>query len=184
MDTPDLTYITRCRNGAADDFRFLVRRYEGPVFAFVSTRISDRALAREAVQEAFVRAYFALDRLEKPEAFHSWLLGIARRVASEFHRTRTRRQEVPEQTDAGATAPDLGGPEENDPLDEAIAALPEAQRQMILLRYFERLSCQEIADRLRVPLGTVTKTLSRAYTELRELLSASEGNSTRLEKIS
>jgi RNA polymerase sigma-70 factor (ECF subfamily) len=49
------------------------------------------------------------------------------------------------------------------PLEEAIAVLPETYREVILLRYYEGLSCQEVATRLDMPLGTVTKTLSRAY---------------------
>ena len=61
------------------------------------------------------------------------------------------------------------------PLDEAIAALPETYRQVILLRYYEGLSCQEVAIRLDLPLGTVTKTLSRAYARLRQELAALEG---------
>ena len=58
------------------------------------------------------------------------------------------------------------------PLEEVIAALPESYRQVILLRYYEGLSCQEIATRLEMPLGTVTKTLSRAYAQLRQELTA------------
>jgi RNA polymerase sigma-70 factor (ECF subfamily) len=61
---------------------------------------------------------------------------------------------------------------ENYPLEEALAALPENHRQMILLRYYEGLSCQEVATRLGLPLGTVTKTLSRAYLLLRHELEA------------
>jgi RNA polymerase sigma-70 factor (ECF subfamily) len=66
------------------------------------------------------------------------------------------------------------------PLEEAIAALPETYRQVILLRYYEGLSCQEIATRLDLPLGTVTKTLSRAYALLRQELKAREGAETTL----
>jgi RNA polymerase sigma-70 factor, ECF subfamily len=60
-------------------------------------------------------------------------------------------------------------------LEEAIAVLPESYRQVVLLRYYEGLSCQEVATRLGLPLGTVTKTLSRAYALLRQELTAREG---------
>jgi len=53
-----------------------------------------------------------------------------------------------------------------------MAVLPENHRQVILLRYYEGLSCQEVATRLAMPLGTVTKTLSRAYVQLRHELEA------------
>ena len=58
------------------------------------------------------------------------------------------------------------------PLEEAIAVLPETYRQVILLRYYEGLSCKDVAERLEQPLGTVTKTLSRAYVLLRQELEA------------
>jgi len=64
---------------------------------------------------------------------------------------------------------------EDCPLEEVIAVLPESHRQVILLRYYEGLSCQEVARRLDMPLGTVTKTLSRAYLLLRRELQVREG---------
>jgi RNA polymerase sigma-70 factor (ECF subfamily) len=67
-----------------------------------------------------------------------------------------------------------GSSEREYPLEEAIAALPEAYRQMIVLRYYEGLSCQEVSVRLGAPLGTVTKTLSRAFALLRQELAARE----------
>lgn len=68
-------------------------------------------------------------------------------------------------TEATSDSPDY-------PLEQAIAVLPENHRQVILLRFYEGLSCQEIAARLRMPPGTVTKTLSRAYLLLRQELQA------------
>ena len=176
MHISDQEHVERCRNGAPDDFRFLIERYQGPVFAFVVTRLHDRTVAREVAQEAFVRAFFALPKLKKPEAFHAWVLGIAARVALEFQRTCQRRKEVElnvEPAAAGATES-----EDRIQLGQAVAALPDTQRQLVLLRYFERLSCQQIADRLQMPLGTVTKTLSRAYGELRALLEAKQQDKT------
>jgi len=55
-------------------------------------------------------------------------------------------------------------------LDEAISALPDAYRKIILLRYYGEQSCRQIAETLEIPLGTVTKTLSRAYAMLRQTL--------------
>lgn len=165
MQTSDRDHIQRCLGGDHDEYRFLVARYEGAVFAFATTRVADRALAREVAEEAFVRAFFALSKLKKPESFHSWLLGITGRVALEFARRRMRAEAN------AATLESAGADDPEDAhagrLDEAIAALPEAQRQVILLRYFDRLSCREIAGKLGLPIGSVTKTLSRAYEALR-----------------
>ena len=59
-------------------------------------------------------------------------------------------------------------------LEAAIAQLPEAYRKIILLRYYGGHSCNQIAERFNMPLGTVTKTLSRAYAMLRKLLQQQE----------
>jgi len=69
------------------------------------------------------------------------------------------------------------------PLEEVIAALPENYRQVILLRYYEGLSCQEVATRLGMPLGTITKTLSRAYLLLRQELQTREKVDTNIQSI-
>lgn len=168
MDKTDQEYVKQCRNGHPDDFRFLVQRYQRPLFAYLASRLRDQSQAEEAAQESFVRAFFALPRLNKPESFHTWLIGIAARVAHEFQRTVKRRAETPEPAEVAAV--ESAGEQEEYLLDEAIAALPASQREVILLRYYEGLSCQETADRLQTPLGTVTKNLSRAYAGLRQKL--------------
>ena len=184
MSLSDQEYIQRCRDGHPNDFRFLVERYEGPVFAFAFRRLQDRTLAAEAAEEALVRAFFSLHKLKNPAVFHSWVLGIAGRVAWEFQRAQIRRKEVFAQgAEPVSATPDPADEEGRAALDEAIAGLPELQRELILLRYFQQLSCQEIADRQRMPLGSVTKTLSRAYAGLRVLIAARETTAPQPEKI-
>ncbi|HVM63124.1 MAG TPA: sigma-70 family RNA polymerase sigma factor [Verrucomicrobiae bacterium] len=172
MDLTDKEYVQRCRNGHADDFRMLVHRYQGPLFAYLTGKLEDRSQAEEAAQESFVRAFQSLRKLRKPESFYSWLLGIARRVAQEQFRSRKRRER--EREAAETISPDPIDSHDDYPLDEAIAVLPESYRQVILLRYYEGLSCHDVAQRLDMPLGTVTKNLSRAYAVLRQELQARE----------
>ena len=173
MDLTDKDYVESCRDGNPDDFRLLVHRYQGPLFSYLASRLRDRLLAEEAAQESFVRAFLSLKKLRKPESFYAWLLGIAGRVAKEQLRSLKHRPQDCEVTESiMANAADRR--EEDYPLEEAVAALPESHRQVILLRYYEGLSCQELATRLGQPLGTVTKTLSRAYALLRQELAARE----------
>jgi RNA polymerase sigma-70 factor (ECF subfamily) len=170
MELTDKEYVQRCRDGHAEEFRILVQRYQGPLFSYLAGRLGDRSQAEEAAQESFVRAFLALKKLRKPESFYSWLLGIAGRVAKEQFRALARHQRDREA--AKTMMADVTESTEAYPLEEAIAALPESYRQVILLRYYEGLSCQEVAARLKMPLGTVTKTLSRAYALLRQELAA------------
>src|SRR5208282_5585401 len=120
-----------------------------------------------------VRAFLSLKKLRKPDSFFPWLLGIAGRVAHEQFRASVRDRR--EREVAETILSDATDSREEYPLEEAIATLPESYRQVILLRYYEGLSCQEVAIRLDAPLNTVTKTLSRAYALLRQELQAREG---------
>ncbi len=169
----DAEYVVSSRNGCPDHFRLLVQRYQRPLFAYLASRLRDPLDAEEAAQESFVRAFMSLKKLRKPESFYAWLMGIAARVLKEQFRAHQRRERTAALAETlSAEAPD---PAPEYPLEEAIAVLPESYRQVILLRYYEGLSCQEIATRLAMPLGTVTKTLSRAYALLRQELAAREG---------
>jgi RNA polymerase sigma-70 factor, ECF subfamily len=170
MDLTDKEYVQRCCDGHPEDFRILVHRYQEPLFSFLTSRLGDRSRAEDAAQESFVRAFQKLKKLRKPESFYSWLLGIAGRVAQEHFRSlmRSRHDREIAETLLLNTAED----HVEYPLEEAIAVLPETYRRVILLRYYEGLSCKDVAERLEMPLGTVTKTLSRAYILLRQELEA------------
>lgn len=165
----DTFYIEQCLDGHPDDFRFLVQRYQGALMGHLTGKLGNRDRAEEAAQESFVRAYFNVGKLKKPESFFAWLLGISNRVAQEIQRKEQVRQqrEVIRSTLEQSQAPELS---EDYGLENAIAGLPEKYRQVILLRYYSQMPCKEIADQLQQPLGTVTKELSRAYVLLRQKL--------------
>jgi RNA polymerase sigma-70 factor (ECF subfamily) len=172
----DAEYVVSSRNGCPDHFRLLVQRYQRPLFAYLSSRLGNHLEAEEAAQESFVRAFLSLKKLRKPESFYAWLLGIAARVLKEQFRAVERRQK--DRAVAETLLVEDSGSAPEYPLEEAIAVLPESYRQVILMRYYEGLSCQDVATRLAMPLGTVTKTLSRAYALLRQELKARESAET------
>jgi RNA polymerase sigma factor (sigma-70 family) len=168
MTESDSYYVGRCLEGHRDDFRHLVQRYQGAVVGYLVGRLCDKATAEDAGQEAFVRAYTGLGKLRNRQSFYPWLVGIASLVAKEMARGERREKELV----AGMAAEQAveGRPDSSFAVEEAIGRLPESQRDMILLRYYGGLSCDEISQRMDVPTGTVTKTLSRGYAQLRELL--------------
>ncbi len=167
MCQKDKQYVQLCLDGEPDAFRHLVFRYQGRLVSYLTGRLGGGQAADEAAQETFVRAYFALRRLRKPDSFFSWLLGIADRVVKETYRDRRRETAtlrcdlVEDKAESPASDPDVR---------QAVAELPDLYREMVLLRYYGGLSCAEISSELGVPLGTVTKRLSRAYALLRKSL--------------
>ena len=173
MPEADTFYIHRCLDGHPDDYRFLVKRYQGALRGHLVGKTGNRDLAEEVAQESFVRAYFKIDTLMKPESYFSWLLGIADRVTKEFLKKEQMRKQrdiiraTVEQTRCQTLSQDYA-------LEEAINRLPETYRQVVLLRYYSQMPCKQIAEQLKLPIGTVTKTLSRAYVQLRQMLTVSE----------
>lgn len=170
MSLADRQCVQSCLDGHPEAFRQLVERYQAPLMRCLWGRLRNADEAAEAAQETFVRAYFALPGLRNPEAFFSWLVGISHRVAQEACRAaKRRRTAAPEQFEEATKADET--PAGADPaLGEAVARLPDAYREVILLRFYGGLSCQQIGRELNVPVGTVTKRLSRAYALLRESL--------------
>jgi RNA polymerase sigma factor (sigma-70 family) len=176
MTENDQFYIEQCLDGRPDEFRHLIRRYQTALTAYLTSKLGNKTNAEEAAQETFVRAYFGLKDLKKRESFPSWLLGIASRVAKE--QLRNRNQIV--DTDLLAEQQNREQKAGDDfELQKAFAQLPDSYREIILLRFYANQSCQQIAGNLNMPLGTVTKTLSRAYSELRRLLEKQKNQEVR-----
>jgi RNA polymerase sigma-70 factor (ECF subfamily) len=170
MSLSDRECIQSCLNDHPEAFRYLVQRHQVALTRYLRGRLGNAEDAAEAAQEAFVRAYFALPRLRKPEGFLTWLLGIADRVVKETLRA-ARRSRTLDLEQAEPLAPDdprQSGDE--GATTEAVAGLPDTYREVIVLRYYGGQSCAEISRSLDVPLGTVTKRLSRAYAMLRDRL--------------
>jgi RNA polymerase sigma-70 factor (ECF subfamily) len=153
-------------DGGPSAFGHLVRRYERAVRATCMARLQDHHLACDAAQETFVSAYRSLASLRNRAAFGAWVITIARNRA--IHCARKRRAESPLTTSSLIEQP---APKQNDhELLAAVASLPEHERVVVMLRYFENHEVAEIAIILGRPVGTVTKQLSRAHRRLRRAL--------------
>ena len=128
--------------------------------------------AEDLVQETFLRAHRALDRLQPGTNARAWLHTILQRVRTDAFRRKQRRPVTVELVGEGPeVAPSqdalASGHEE---LERALAALPEAFRTAVVLRDLQELSYAEIAESLGVPVGTVMSRIHRGRALLREAL--------------
>lgn len=167
MSLSDRECIERCLDGHPEAFGELVQRHQTALLSFLAGRLGSRERAEDAAQETFVRAYLALDRLKKRDSFFPWLFGIASRVAKEGQRAEQRQRDLAQTVAERTSKHDLP---DDYPLQQALSRLAEPYREVILLRYYTGLSCAEVAEQLAIPVGTVTKRLSRAYAMLRKSL--------------
>ena len=151
----------KCGEGPA--FRELFDRYKNPIYGFIRRRVDDPARAEEITQDVFMALVQSRNGYETRASFRTYLYRIAmNRVASE-HR-KTKEDSDPSQGAAG------GNPAVVQQVREALEQIDHEQKQVVMLREYEGLSYQEIADVLKVPVGTVRSKLFRAKLALRELL--------------
>jgi RNA polymerase sigma-70 factor (ECF subfamily) len=161
--------LVEIASGDLEAFGELVRRHQDFVYGAALRVVRNPVLAEDVAQEAFVRAYKALPDFRGQAQVRSWLYRIATNLALN---AVTRRREYPQQSLPEVAA--RRSPEREtelammrDDLESAIAQLPTDQREALVLREFEGLSYQEIADRLDLPLNTVRTRILRARRSLR-----------------
>jgi RNA polymerase sigma-70 factor (ECF subfamily) len=145
-------------------FRELFDRYKNPIYGFVRRRVDDPGRAEEITQDVFLALVQQQKNYEVRASFRTFLYRIAvNRVVSE----RRKMAEAPALDPEVAAGGDIGVVQQ---VREALARLEPEQREIVMLREYEGLSYQEIAQVLNVPVGTVRSRLFRAKLALRELL--------------
>jgi RNA polymerase sigma-70 factor (ECF subfamily) len=172
--------------GRRDALEELFRRYRVPAYRVAHRLLGHEADALDAVQEGFVKALTHLDGFRGQSSFKTWLLRVVSNAALDLGRQRGRRETV---SLPGAAGDDGRGPvAPGDPgrgleradlrrlLDEALAALPEAQRRTFVLHADAGLSYREVADVLGISIGTVMSRLYYARQKLRAFLGERTGS--------
>lgn len=158
---------------AAEVAARLYEAYHQRVLRYCLACLRSREEAEDAAQSTFLYAFKALERGITPEAEVAWLLAIARNVCMARHRTRGRRRERETLQDPVLLQDVSAAPERSDGLvgiEDALASLPETQRQAILLREWRGFSYREIAEELGLSGAAVETLIFRARRSLAEQL--------------
>ena len=148
----------------------LVPAYRRRVFGLAYSILRDRAAAEDVAQEVFVKVWQAFDSYDGRARLSTWIYAITRNTAIGALRKRSRLVSLSEpdvaavvdSMEAGDTAADAGDPQ----LWRLVDALPEKQRQAVVLFYQDDRSVEEIADMLGTPVNTVKTHLHRARARL------------------
>ncbi len=158
-------------------FRLLAERYRGLVFRVCYAVLPNRAIAEEAMQETFAKAFRKRRRLASADSVKAYLLRIARNTALDVQRKARRRRDLdrhhgdPEGGVVTAPAPGLEAAEVTALLD-CLDALEPATRTALLLHHWEDRSWHEIAEAVKLPIDTIRM---RATRVLRDLLACLAG---------
>jgi RNA polymerase sigma-70 factor (ECF subfamily) len=181
-DAKDVSLMAFVGAGDTVAFEELVERHQRLVVGTVARMLGSNSDVEDIAQQVFVRVWKSARRYTPRAKFTTWLLKITRNLVFNELRRRTRHAHLPLQIesdeeqrpikDEHATAPDsaLLERELQSAIEAAIAQLPETQRMAVVLRRYDDLSYEQIAEVLDQSVPAVKSLLFRARTELRARL--------------
>jgi RNA polymerase sigma-70 factor (ECF subfamily) len=181
-DRDDVQLMELIGGGDMAAFEQLVERHQALVLGTIGRMLGDNADVEDIGQQVFVRVWKSAKRYKPQAKFTTWLLKITRNLVFNELRRRKRHAATPLQSDASGEEMQIADAHEQTPdatllehelqraIDAAISALPESQRMAVVLRRYQELSYEEIADVLKQSVPAVKSLLFRARTELRQRL--------------
>jgi RNA polymerase sigma-70 factor (ECF subfamily) len=193
MVTPqsDADLVARILGGDEDAFSQLYDTYHPRVYATAYRIVQDMAEAQDATQEIFIKLYRSLSDWDSRKArFSTWLYRLAVNHAIDCWRTRQRRPQshqgqtadrdaLPERTLGEAILTPFGALEKKESMDhirQCVNELPELQKKVFVLRYFQEMKLEEIAEMEDCSLGTVKTSLFRATHAVRRSVRRAGGS--------
>ena len=178
--TTDEELLADYLNGQVDRFELLVRRHSQELYHFLLRFTGSASAAEDVVQEAFLQVHLSAASFDPKRRFKPWLFTIAANKARDWLRSRARRPVMPldAQIDAGdeegqrfsdfladkAESPSdsLEQQEQRIQVRELVEAMPTHLREVLILSYYHRFPYKEMAEILKIPLGTVKSRLHAA----------------------
>src|SRR5579872_877783 len=168
--------IERCLKGDQQAWDQIVKTYWRKVFNVAYKFVGKHDEAEDLAQDIFLKIFKSLNTFDRRANFQTWLISISRNLCIDHYRSvRKERETIDRDVDANELSPRSHDPgpvaalEQQDRvqlLKQAMGALPETLRTAVLMRDIQELSYQEIADKLRLPEGTVKSRINRGRTEL------------------
>ena len=176
---PDALLVDRLRKGETSAGEALARKYYQPLVRYLQRLVGSEQLAEEMHQQTWLSVLEHLDRFDAryvAGGFKAWLFRIATNKANDHWRSSGRekaaKQGLKLVTDEELPAADyrMEGSEQEQKLKRAIEQLPDAQKQVLTLRYYSNLKFVEIAEMLGCPINTALGRMHKAMLKLKELM--------------
>ncbi len=186
VELNDTDIIKQCLSGESNSYEILVNRYQKPIYNLAYRLSGNAEDAQDIAQEAFVKAYQSLQSFNPQYSFKSWLFRIAQNLSIDQLRKKSRHPQISMNQEIEDDSGDSLQREWADPspnartlliekqkgerIEQMIQSLPEPYKTVIVLRHIEELQLEEIAQILRMPLGTVKTNLYRARNIMKDKL--------------
>ena len=163
QDKPETLLVEAAIRGDIDSFGELCRRNYAAMVAIGYSVVGDHQLAEDAVQESFARALTRLRSLKNRAKFAPWLAAICRNVAKDMVATKARQ--ISNQHSSRAAASE-DADETSQVVRQAIERLPARAKELLILRYYNGLSYDEISSVLGISKATINGRLTRAKRQI------------------
>ncbi|UCD51923.1 MAG: sigma-70 family RNA polymerase sigma factor [Phycisphaerales bacterium] len=163
----EVALVEAAQGGHLDSFGALYQRYHNPIVALAYAQLGDKHAAEDAAQEAFAVACRDLGALRDRAKFGAWLGGICRNISRQMIRTRCRPAPVPDDPPDERRAEDDG---RSEAVRRAVWKLEPAERELIVMRYFDGFSQARISEVLDITPAAVNGRLVRAKRKVAEQL--------------
>lgn len=183
MELTDAELLAAFKAGDPEALGLLMERHKAALYGYLLRLTGRQDAAEDVFQEVFLKLVRDPGAYGEKEKFKAWLFTVARNAAMDHFRRQAAKGEVPlEGVDGKAGPADFLASAEPGPeqafygkdlgrrIDAALASLSEDQREVFYLRHYSELSFREIAQALKLPIGTVLARMSRAAARLREKL--------------
>ena len=165
----DIDAIKKCQMGKTESFSFLIKKYQKEAYSHAITILGNPDDALDAVQDAFLDAFRALEKFNITKRFYPWLYTILRNRCYKILASRNRETTI--ETDQLQI---LASPKEKtfrlevSLVEQALVELSPQDREILTLKHLDGLSYDELARRLDIPVGTVMSRLYYARLRFRE----------------
>ena len=169
--------VEACQRGDQDAFRVLFETHKDRIYSIALRYAGDPTTAMDIAQETFLKLLSSIGQYRGDSSFESWLYRMVVNTCLDHHRRRRRFLPIVEEALDLFRAPkesalhDLLREEQEERVQQVVAQLPEEQRIVVVLRYTEGRSYEEIAELLGCRRGTVASRLNRAHKALERRLS-------------
>lgn len=170
------TLIERCLRGDQLAWEAVVRQHWRKVFNVAYKFVGSHEQAEDLTQDIFLKIFRSLETFDRRANFQTWLISVSRNLCIDYYRSVRRERQLidrelrsEEMPAVSRTVSPLKTLENRDlaaELRQALQGLPSSLRTAVLLRDIHELSYQEIADRLKLPEGTVKSRINRGRREL------------------
>ncbi|WP_249306110.1 RNA polymerase sigma factor [Lederbergia citrea] len=174
----EIQWIREVLSGNKQAYTHIINKYKNQLYATILRMTKNPQDAQDLAQEAFIKVYHQLGKYDGKGLFSSWIYRVTiNHCMDEFRKKRYKQVEMTEDLLENPNHPEVIflKKEKNRQLERLIATLPEDERMIILLRYVNELTYEEISELVGAPVSTVRNKLHRAKKKMRNTVKREGG---------